>query len=72
MVWVIFPHSAETSLRHRGAPHRMPAMLVPEPPRLRPREVCLLCLLAVWVVALLRVEHAPPLTPPAVPYAASR
>lgn len=50
----------------------MPAMLVPEPPRLRRREVCLLCLLALWVVALLRVEHAPPLKPPAVPYAASR
>ncbi|MGV7029825.1 hypothetical protein [Methylobacterium symbioticum] len=44
-------------------------MPVPNPPRPRFREISLLCLLALWIAAVLRVEHAPPLTPPAVPYA---
>lgn len=44
-------------------------MPAPNPPPLRAREIVLLCLLGIWVVALLRVEHAPPLRPPAVPYA---
>lgn len=44
-------------------------MPVPNPRRPRFREIALLCLLALWVAAILRVEHAPPPTPPAVPYA---
>ena len=44
-------------------------MPVPNPPRLRFREISLLCLLALWVAAVCRVEQATPLTPPAVPYA---
>lgn len=42
------------------------------PPRLRSREILILACLALWVGAVLRTQHAPPLTPPAVPYAASR
>ena len=42
-------------------------MHIPNP--LRPREIALLCLLGLWIAAVLRVEHAPPLRPPAVPYA---
>lgn len=77
--WAFFPHNRETIGDHTGgsfaspvSPLSIPKSRPPKPPspRLKPREVVFLVIVAAWVLAVALTDRAVPLAPPVVPYAA--